>query len=470
MADTIKISPQGYQYTKEPTSEHPFWEDESGGTDTPASSANITATASVNDTTGTPAVSVTKTTTDDTTNFDFAFSNLKGEKGEQGEKGETGATGAEGPQGPQGEAGTNGTNGISPTVASTGNTGSGEIAGTITGADGAQITVYNGAKGEQGPAGKDGSDASVDTSSLVKNVSMTNENGVYTLSQTKGETTTEIGTIEVPSVNTDNLLAEITDSVVETTSGNYQNDFHTLKETENNGTQNEVGNFYIARNQITGIRNDSGANDGLHYRNLIISKINQDGTTSEDTVPAYSDVYASATSAGVVKIGDGLTMTDGVLSVSSSGGTSGETTPTASSINEGSKLTVEENTEYLVLCPSSIVVSQNSSRTIQLVLSTDDAGTICSIFNITFENTESHSQYIRYILLFKVVILSNYFYAIALQYAITSNYGTGTGSGHTITTTGPAIFSGYVTDTIKAQIQLDSGDSATFPDFDVIKI
>lgn len=466
MADTIKISPQGYQYTKEPTSEHPFWEDESGGTDTPASSANITATASVNDTTGTPAVSVTKTTTDDTTNFDFAFSNLKGEKGEQGEKGETGATGAEGPQGPQGEAGTNGTNGISPTVASTGNTGSGEIAGTITGADGAQITVYNGAKGEQGPAGKDGSDASVDTSSLVKNVSITNENGIYTLSQTKGETTTEIGTIEVPSVNTDNLLAEITDSVVETTSGNYQNDFHTLKETENNGTQNEVGNFYIARNQITGIRNASGANDGLRYRNLIISKINQDGTTSEDTVSAYSDVYASATSAGVVKIGDGLTMTDGVLSVSSSGGT----TPTASSINAGSKLTLEEETEYLVSNQDAIEVSQNSTRTIQLVLSIDDV-TIGSIFNITFTNTYIYSQTIHFMLLFKVFILSSYLYAFALQYEITSNYGTGTGSGHTITSTAPTIMKQYVTDTtIKAQIQLDSGDSATFPAFNVIKM
>lgn len=198
------ISPQGYIYGESPKSTNPFWGTDDNG-NTPAVS-NLTATASVSDTAGTPAVKVAITTEDDTTNIDFAFSGLKGEKGEQGE------TGATGPQGPQGET------------------------------------------GPQGPAGKDGTGAEIDTSSFVTNVSITDENGVYGIKQTKDGTESDVGSIEVPSI--DNVLAEVTDSVVETTEGNYQNDYHTIKETEHNGTQNDVGTFRIARNQITQLNSD----------------------------------------------------------------------------------------------------------------------------------------------------------------------------------------------------------------------
>lgn len=57
----------------------------------------ISATATVNNSSGTPSVNVTKSGTDAAPSFAFAFSNLKGE------------TGAQGPQGPAGQNGTNGT-------------------------------------------------------------------------------------------------------------------------------------------------------------------------------------------------------------------------------------------------------------------------------------------------------------------------------------------------------------------------
>ncbi len=82
---------------------------------------HVTATASVDDSTGTPTVTVVRTGPDAAPNFDFAFQNLKGERGEtgsqgiqgipgpagspgsQGPRGFTGETGATGPQGPAGE-------------------------------------------------------------------------------------------------------------------------------------------------------------------------------------------------------------------------------------------------------------------------------------------------------------------------------------------------------------------------------
>lgn len=171
----------------------------------------------------------------------FSFHNLKGDKGDTGATGETGATG------PQGEAGT------SPAVVSTGSSDSGAVAGTITGADGTVINVYNGAQGATGPQGPQGETGPAgSTTGVVTDVSITNENGVYTVSQTKDGASADIGQIEVPS--TDNLLAEITDKVVENTTNGY--DFHTIKETENNGAQNDVGKFYIARKQITGLNSD----------------------------------------------------------------------------------------------------------------------------------------------------------------------------------------------------------------------
>lgn len=72
--------------------------------------ANLTATASVNNSTGTPSVSVSKSGN----NFAFSFSNLKGA---------TGATGPQGPQGPQGPTGATGARGATGSTGATGPAG-----------------------------------------------------------------------------------------------------------------------------------------------------------------------------------------------------------------------------------------------------------------------------------------------------------------------------------------------------------
>ena len=97
--------------------------------------ATINATASVDATTGTPSVTVTKTTAQGVVTFNFAFSHLKGETGPQGPAGETGATG---PQGPQGETGATGPQGPAGETGATGPQGpagpgvmSGGLAGQI---------------------------------------------------------------------------------------------------------------------------------------------------------------------------------------------------------------------------------------------------------------------------------------------------------------------------------------------------
>lgn len=62
----------------------------------------ITATATVDQTTGNATVNVTKTGTDTNPAFNFAFTGLKGERGERGEQGQAGANGNDGATGATG--------------------------------------------------------------------------------------------------------------------------------------------------------------------------------------------------------------------------------------------------------------------------------------------------------------------------------------------------------------------------------
>lgn len=264
-----KVNPQGYKYGLAPENVNPFWDYENGGN--PAS-VDITATASVDDTVGTPDVTVTKQTKEDVTNFDFAFTGIKGEKGEdgapgpkgdpgpageqgpegergpqgpageqgpkgdpgpageQGPKGDTGATGPQGPKGDPGKDGTpgaNGENGVSPVVVSTGSTASGESAGTITGADGAVITVYNGAKGEKGDPGAAGGGAAEGVTDVSSTVESDEFNSILSINATKktetGETTSKTKiyatTFYIKDMDAIGLQSAFTDSSGKTVSG-----------------------------------------------------------------------------------------------------------------------------------------------------------------------------------------------------------------------------------------------------------
>lgn len=157
---------------------------ESGGV------GRISATASVDDTTGTPNVEVEN----NNGSLDFKFSGLKGETGPQGppgpegEPGPTGPQGEQGQQGPQGEPGKDGADG-QPGAAAT------ITVGTVTtGEPGTQASVVNSGtenaaildfvipKGEQGDPGSGGNIdaweeiADVTTEEDVISISITQDN------------------------------------------------------------------------------------------------------------------------------------------------------------------------------------------------------------------------------------------------------------------------------------------------------
>jgi len=117
-----------------------------GGTD------NITASASVDNTTGTPAVNVTKTVVADTVNFDFAFTHLKGAQGDPGTPGADGHDGADG------------ADGVTPVISATAsvdnNTGTPGVTVTKSGTDAAPSFAFDfvNLKGAQGAPGADGQD------------------------------------------------------------------------------------------------------------------------------------------------------------------------------------------------------------------------------------------------------------------------------------------------------------------------
>ena len=133
---------------------------------------HVTATASVDASTGTPTVTVIRSGPEAAPNFDFEFQNLKGEKGDtgsqgiqgvpgpagspgsQGPRGFTGETGATGPQGPAGETPT-----ITAQASVDANIGTPSVSVTKTGTilnPNFEFEFHN-LKGIQGPQGNPGS-------------------------------------------------------------------------------------------------------------------------------------------------------------------------------------------------------------------------------------------------------------------------------------------------------------------------
>lgn len=139
---------------------------------------DITADATVDQSTGTPSVTVVKTGEDEAPVFTFNFHNIKGETGQRGQQGE------QGEQGETGRPGNDGADGISPTVTTT------QIANgyriTITDADGSHVfDIYNGNDGETGPAGYSPT-VTVQTITGGHSVTITDEDGDHSFNVMDG--------------------------------------------------------------------------------------------------------------------------------------------------------------------------------------------------------------------------------------------------------------------------------------------
>ena len=172
------ISPQGYKLGEAPESKNPFW-----GEGEDSNVNKIYATATVDDGTGVPSVSTTKTVSGNDITFGFDFHNLKGKKGDTGfspsarvEQTETGATitvtDKSGTTTATVDNGTPGKNGFSPS-ARVEQTDTGATI-TVTDKSGTTTaTVKNGTNGEHGVTPSVTATATVDNTTGTPSVNVT---------------------------------------------------------------------------------------------------------------------------------------------------------------------------------------------------------------------------------------------------------------------------------------------------------
>ena len=262
---------------------------DTGETGAPGAAAGFgQATATVDESTGTPSVDVTTSGPDTAKVFNFAFSGLKGETGAKGDPGDTGDTGATGPQG------------VSVTDAEIDE--SGHL--IITLSAGEPIDAGNavgpvGATGETGQTGPQG--ASVERIERTSGTGAPGTTDTYTVYLTDGSTG---GTFNVYNGSNG------------TGSGDFMAD----------GSVPMTGALQMGGNKITNLGAPGANTDAVRKQDLDAVAAEVDGIL-DGTTPAHLAPATTAKIGGVI-IGEGLSVeADGTVSADSqlpTGGTSGQ--------------------------------------------------------------------------------------------------------------------------------------------------
>ena len=169
----------------------------------------ITANATISNTSGSPAVKVTKTGNHESPSFLFEFSGLKGEPGKQGTQGIPGV------KGDKGEPGTNGKDGKTPAIEATAT-----IANT-TGTPSVKVTksentdstsfsfAFSGLKGERGEQGAQGLKGDKGDSGIMSSVLIEGATPTQSISPNKFSKFESVTTLTITfSPETPNVLNE----------------------------------------------------------------------------------------------------------------------------------------------------------------------------------------------------------------------------------------------------------------------